>query len=359
MSRKVSAFTVIVFLAISICGWTVGAAKADECSAAQGQLYIDQGLYEEAIEEFTCVIDGDPTGVEGYRGRIEAQLLLGRFSDAVRDYSRVNAYVAPVHPDAYAVIKDGYAERLADDPQSVNALTGLSFAHWWFFAYPQAIHTLNDLLAVEPDNVYANLFRGSSRLLKGLTWKKGIEDLERALTLEPGSADVRYIIADAYTYGKVHDPQRAFDEASLALAWGLDTPRIHAILAGAYTAFGDVLQAATHIQIHIGMVTTELIVTDPLAAGDGFGLDFAPGRVYEIPIAATAGEPVEITTSARIIWDSIMVLLDEDGNPVVGSDDDCGYMACFEWTPAVSGTYRLQVTTFEAVSTGQMTVSRD
>jgi hypothetical protein len=73
-------------------------------------------------------------------GPIEAQLLLGLFSDAVRDYARVTAFVEPVHPDAIAIILAGYDARLAVAPESIPALTGLSFALWWDFAYNAAIH---------------------------------------------------------------------------------------------------------------------------------------------------------------------------------------------------------------------------
>jgi hypothetical protein len=51
----------------------------------QGQIYIDEGRSRDAIREFTCVIEGQPTEVEGYRGRIEAELLLGRCSGTFRD----------------------------------------------------------------------------------------------------------------------------------------------------------------------------------------------------------------------------------------------------------------------------------
>ena len=34
---------------------------------------------------FTCVIEGQPTQVEGYRRGIEAELLLGRYSRTFRD----------------------------------------------------------------------------------------------------------------------------------------------------------------------------------------------------------------------------------------------------------------------------------
>src|SRR5690349_6844593 len=61
------------------------------CSSEQGQRFIDQGRYKDAIREFTGVIENDPTAVEGYRGRIEAQLLLGKYSDALGDYARVTA----------------------------------------------------------------------------------------------------------------------------------------------------------------------------------------------------------------------------------------------------------------------------
>jgi hypothetical protein len=218
---------------------------------------------------------------------------------------------------------------------------------------------LNDLLAVQPDDPYGNLFRGSSRLLKGVSWMEGVADLEYGLALDLDSPDVRHIVADAYTYGKVHDPERAFAEASLALDWGLDTPRTHAILASAYHSFGDLLNEALHIQIHIDMVTSEYVPTTPLNAGDTFELDAAPGRTFEIPIPAVAGETVAIATSSPDFYDTIMLLLGPDGSPVVGSDDVNFYFAAFEWDAEVTGDYLLQVTTFEAVNTGELVVTRD
>jgi hypothetical protein len=89
------------------------------------------------------------------------------------------------------------------------------------------------------------LFRGSSRLLKGHAVNGGVVDLEFAIALAPESPDVRYIVADAYTYG-LPDPDRAFTEATFALKAGLNTPRVHAILGSAYLAFGDVAAAAAH-----------------------------------------------------------------------------------------------------------------
>lgn len=334
------------------------AAGGPTCTATAGQAFIDSGRYEQAIREFTCLIDAQPTEVEGYRGRIEAELLLGRYADALGDYNRVTVSVMPVHLDVETTIVDGYAARIATAPNDIPALTGASFAYWWMFDYPHAIQLLNSLLAVRADDVYGNLFRGSSRLLHGGPKAAGAADLERAIALAPASPDVRWIVADAYTYG-LPDSERAFSEALLALDWGLDTPRVHAILGAAYNSFGDLEAAAGHIARHIELVTAELASAPALPAGGSLSLPLVPGRTVEIPITATAGEPVSIATSSRDYWDSIAVLLAPDGSPILGSDDANAYFAAFDWIAPATATYRLRVTFFESISTGALTVSRN
>jgi tetratricopeptide (TPR) repeat protein len=329
-----------------------------DCTAEEGQRLVEAGRYDQAIREFSCLVDSAPTAVEGYRGRIEAELLLGLFSDAVRDYSRVTAFVLPVHPDAGKTILDGYAARLSYAPDDVPALTGASFARWWYFDYTGAIHVLDHLLELRPDDVYANLFRGSSRLLQGATRERGIEDLDRAIELAPESADVRYVVSDAYTYG-LPIPGRAFEEAALALKWGLDTPRVHAILASAYNAFGNRYAAAVHGLRHLELVTTGLARTASLPPGGSLVLPLVPGRTWEIPLPASAGETISVATLSRDFQDTILVLFGPDGSPVLCSDDAKKYFAAFDWEATATGLYRIQVTSFEAVDTGGLVVTRD
>ena len=263
-----------------------------------------------------------------------------------------------MHPDAHAIIRAGYADRLAIAPHDLPALTGASFERWANFDYAQALHLLEQLLDAHPEDPYGTLFRGSSRLLRGGPGPKvrGEADLARAIELAPESPDVRFIVADAYTYG-LPDLERAFAEASLALDWGLDTPRVHAILAAAYNAFGDLVAAAEHIERHFELVTTESVTTDALPAGESFALDLVPGRIYEIPLAVTAGETISVATSSKDYWDTIAVLLAPDGSPVVGSDDDNAYHAAFDWVAEETGTYLLKVTFFESVNTGELVVT--
>src|SRR5262245_28243845 len=120
--------TLVVCIALSSA--TPVQAQAGQCSTEQGQQFINEGRYDRAIKEFTCIINADPTGVEGYRGRMEASVLLGRYSDGLADYTLMTIFVEPIHPDFKQTILAGYAARLAANPDDVTALTGASFARW-------------------------------------------------------------------------------------------------------------------------------------------------------------------------------------------------------------------------------------
>jgi tetratricopeptide (TPR) repeat protein len=320
-------------------------------------MLLDAAEYDRAVREFTCVILAQPTEVEGYRGRIEALLMLGEFASAFADYGLVTAFVLPAHPDAATTILNGYAARLAESPDEITALTGMSFAHWWLFGYAAAINVLNDLLEVRPDDVYGNLFRGSSAMLKGGLPAQATADLERAILLAPDSPDVHWVVADAYLYG-AGDHARAFDEATMALAGGLDTPRVNAILATYYLAGGNPAAAAPYLARHIELVTTEYLPSAPLTPGGTLNLELAPGRTFEIPVPAVSGETLSIQTRSNDYFDTIAVLLAPDGLPVTGGDDYMQYFAGFQWVAGETGTYVLQATFFEAVNTGTMKVTR-
>jgi tetratricopeptide (TPR) repeat protein len=351
--RTVSVLVTLIYLAAPQLG------HAAKCSAEQGQLLIDSGRYDAAIREFSCVIQTQPTEAEGYRGRAEAELRSGLFSDAARDYAAINAYVLPVHPDAPATILDGYATRLSIAPQNVPALSGASFANWWFFKYPAALQLLNDLLVVAPNDLYGTLFRGSNRMLSNANKVQGAQDLEHAIQIASQNPHVHFIVADAYTYGQP-DPARAFAEATIALNGGLDTPRIAAILATSYLAFGDMSAAAAEYEKHIELVTTQLVSAPALAPGSSIVVDLAAGRTFEIPIPAVFGQPISILTDSPTheISDSIMVLIAQDGTPVFGNDDFKKYFAGLVWNAEETGTYLLRVTSFEGVSTGKLSVTR-
>jgi hypothetical protein len=146
--------------------------------------------------------------------------------------------------------------------------------------------------------------------------------------------------------------------ASRALAGGLDTPRVHAILAFAHRSTGDDPTAARHLFRHFELVTTDLRHAPPLGPGATQSVELVPGRAWELPLPATAGEQIVVVTGGRAITDSIAVLVAPDGTPVSGGDDEIGAFAAIDWQTLETGTYRLRVTSFEAVQTGMIEVTR-
>jgi hypothetical protein len=330
---------------------------------AKGQQQINQGQYEEAIRTFSSILQTDPRTVDAYRGRSEAKLLLGQYADAYDDiFALANATIQPSDVDDLGnQIKASYAQRLQSSPWDVPALTGAAFAEWAYWGYLDAIPHLNKLLQLNPNNVYAKLFRGSNRLFAGVDLAAGEADLDAAIALAPSSAHVRYVVSDAYTYA-LPDLVRAYDEASLALSWGLDTPRVRAILATALNDhYGNLPAAAAHIKAHIDQVTDVTQTMSTLPVGGQMTLNLVPWKTFHIPLTLTKGQKLNITTSSTIwnVWDSILVVIDPNGNPVVGSDDYIDYFAGLNnWTVPKSGTYRLEVTSFEAMHTGPLIVSR-
>jgi hypothetical protein len=138
---------------------------------------------------------------------------------------------------------------------------------------PVAIYVLDDLLALNKD-VYANLFGGSSCLLKAIAYAEGIADLGRAIAIARQSSDVRFGVADACTSGS--RLTRGGRSQKLHLRWGgLKTPRVHPILPALSV---------------VGALTLPLV----------------PRRSYEIPIPATAGQTLSILTSGRDVHDTIL-----------------------------------------------------
>jgi hypothetical protein len=214
----------------------------------------------------------------------------------------------------------GYAARLAAAPNDIPALTGASFARWWFFDYPAAIHLLNDLLALSPIDAYGNLFRGSSRLLKGTARAEGMADLDLAIGFAPESPDVRFIVADAYTSARWLT--RSGRSRQRRLPWQEVLIR-HAFMPflPAHILLGNQSAAAAEIRTHMELVTTELVQASVLSVGDTQTLSLVPGRSYKIPVPVTAGQTLSILTSSRDFHDTILVLLAPDGTPVLGSDD--------------------------------------
>jgi hypothetical protein len=333
---------------------------ADNNDSKRAQKLIDAGKYKQAVQAFADIIAQNPTDADGYRGRAEALLMLDRYADALSCYSQLVAFVLPSKPNAVNDVFASYDARLAKKPKDLPSLTGACFIHWWSYDSQVAADLANSIVLRHPKSVFGRLFRGSSNLFAGNDPAPAIHDLNAAIKLAPCNPHVRFVVSDAYTYA-LPDPNEAFAQAMLALMDGIDTPRIHAILASAYFAFGDNTNAANELLVHFDLVTNEVVNSAPLAIATDVTLNLLPGRTFSIPVSVGADEVLSIVTSSPTgeISDSIAVLLAPDGTPVIGNDDYNGFYAGFEWTAPSAGNYELLVTSFESIGTGLLMVTRN
>lgn len=257
LTRSRSMQLLLASMLILLSSLTVTTSTLYAGSLEDGQAFIDQGQYNLAVDCFTEFIGENPTSPEGYRGRIEALLMQRRYSDAMLDVSRFNALVVPADPEAAGWILEHYEARIAADSNDTVALTGGSFAYWWNFDYATALLHLETLDNIASDDPYAVLFRGSARLLSGVEQAEGEQDFAYALLLDAFNPHARFIVADGYTYG-LPKPNRAFIEAALARLGGLDTPRVNAIFAACFEAWGNMPVSAFYLRRHIDQVTLNL-----------------------------------------------------------------------------------------------------
>lgn len=359
LTRSRSTQWLLANVLILLTSFTVTLSTLYAGSLEDGQAFIDQGQYNLAVDCFTEFIAENPTSPEGYRGRIEALLMQRRYSDAMLDVSRFNALVIPADPDAAGWILEHYETRIAADPNDTVALTGGSFAYWWNFDYATALLHLETLDNIASDDPYAVLFQGSARLLSGVEQAEGEQDFAYALLLDTFNPHARFIVADGYTYG-LPKPNRAFIEAALARLGGLDTPRVNAIFAACFEAWGNMPVSSYYLRRHFDQVTSNLVVQAPLGNNKTRDVQFTPGMTVEIPVTIQAGKIFRVETSSPSgeVYDTVAVLLTTSGIPLTGSDDTDEYFAAFQWTAPVTATYKLRVTTFEAVSTGLVRIRR-
>ena len=118
------------------------------------------------------------------------------------------------------------------------------------------------------------------------------------------------------------------------------------------------MTAASHIKRHLDLVTTELPPASGARAGRRAVARLCPGRTYEIEVPAVAGQPiVDHHRQPRLLGHDRRAAR-PGRHPVIGSDDDSGYFAAFDWVAERSVTYRLRVS-FDSVATGVLEVSRD
>jgi tetratricopeptide (TPR) repeat protein len=327
---------------------------------------LTEGAYEDALIGFSCALEQNPLNLDAHRGLIEVLLLTGAYSDAMLAYAAIKVQVIPSISDAMQQILDYYETSLESQPDNIHLLTGYSFAEWYNFNPETAMLHLEHILELEPNNLYGLVVRGNNHFFMN-EQEAGEADFASALELVPESADVYFMMADGYLYG-LGNLELALEAVSRAAELGLDTPRTDAIFATCYFYLGEIDRSLPYYASHIQRTTLETIEGESLNSGQEMTIYIMPGQSYLIPVEASTDETLIITVSSAILdtgemgvyneVDSIMLLLDPDGEIVTGNDDNEGLNAGFEYSVSEAGTYTLLLGTFEGAGLGEIVLSR-
>ena len=141
----------------------------------QGNAYLEDEQYEEAIIEFRNVLQIDPNNVEGHRNLSKAYFMTDQ-------------------------IQQGYwelSETVRLDPQDVDSRIQYTAITMAGRRFDEVLESADAIIAIEPENAAAHLFRGQALL--GLERpEEALEAMQRAVVIEPETAAGHLSLAALY-----------------------------------------------------------------------------------------------------------------------------------------------------------------
>lgn len=411
-------------LAVSLYG-TAGAQPTCAAGVdymTQGQAGYASGDYAGAVDAFTCAIAADNDNYSAYLGRAQAALLAGRYGMAVNDANTVTDFAPQIAEAALAdynsqlntdssvqaymlrtllywtqaqdrlVLED--TERILQlDPQNAFAYLFRGSSNQYLgdrltpaadftqallldpnnadihaligSTYIQTGDTMNGLmhldeaLSIDPANARAYYFRGLVAVGEN-NYADAITDFSRAIDLDPQYVDPYY--DRGLTYARQADYAQAIHDFDRALQISDRFSLAYLSRGVVYELAGDPRSAVRDYLRYVELNRSENLTGQPLTPGSPVTLQMNDGLVYTLPLAAQAGQTVNITASSpNDRADPLIVLLGTDGlTALAGNDDEVigAYTAAIHnLSLPADGTYTLLVTHSDGGYQGTVDVS--
>ncbi len=113
--------------------------------------------------------------------------------------------------------------------------------------------------------------------------------------------------------------------------------------ATSYQGLGETERAAGDFALYVALNAAEVVDGDPLRVGREVTVSMSEGLVFQLPFSADEGDKITISAvSPDGSVDPLLVLLDPEGSPLIGSDD----------TDAANLDFNASVEAFEAPEDG-------
>jgi len=184
---------------------------------------LEKGRHEQAVRDFTNIIESDHTNANAYFYRARAHQQLGRCDRAVADFSKC----------------------IELNPKALTAFINRGRCYDRMNLFEQAVSDFTKAIGMEPKMAPLYVERGNSYLRKGLI-DKAIEDCTKAVELLP-KMDIAYRMrADAYAAkGMKQEALADYERAAAAyIESGLESAR-KGNLEGALRRFDSAIQLKT------------------------------------------------------------------------------------------------------------------
>lgn len=314
---------------ISLCLLTlsgVGVAQDDSTPELleKATAYVQQSQYEKAIEIYTFYLGFQPNHVDARSQRAVAFASIGNFENAFEDINKAfeSAGFAAIEQ---AIVHNNRAQInfLSNEPES-------------------ALDDFSRAIELNPNYADYWLNRGILNQYMG-NWDNALADYEAYLNFNPEDSEAYLSMAQIYlTLGDLTNTLSSLDsaieitpeDAELYIFRGSIYLQVEQF-ADAAKDYADWLRLINTIEYNAEALTNE---TNQYIA------EMAYGALHRIPFEANSGDRFGLSANSRFV-DSLVVLLDPDGNPIMANDDGGQGLNSFilDFTLPQDGTYTLLV----------------
>lgn len=212
-----------------------------------GLLYYEEENHEAALEHLDRAIASKPRSVESYTARGLVHAKLGDTDRAVADFDRA-VELDPAYPQArlnrgnFYLDIGRYQQAIVDlalfaegNPDYLPALRSLARARSAAGLHARALVDFDVIVSRSPDHE-AFLNRGVARINAG-RHEEAVEDLSRAIALNPGSADAH--ANRAFALVRLQRPDSALADFDRAIALDPARPVFYRLRGGVHDLLGD------------------------------------------------------------------------------------------------------------------------
>lgn len=312
---------------------------------AEGITAVQSNRFDEAIDLLSQVIAIDPTRVNAWLGRALAYSQVERFNEAINDVTEAIA-LNPWDPTLYSIRASIYEQ----DGNLGNALLDYDEAIRISPFQADAIVARAEIYAALGDAQSAGIDEALVRGLQNLGFgnpEAALAALDEAIATEAGTPAIalaHYFAAQVFM--QTDEPDRVLTAYDNALAIDPSMHIVHLARGIFYRQNGDLAQAGADFTERMRINGRETLEGE-LTIGTTLEIEMAYQRVHRLTFTADAGTPLtfEASDAPDALTDPLIALLDPNGDPVAGDDDNGGGLnsAIEDFVLPASGTYTLLI----------------